>query len=81
MRSPCDRVRLVEPGERRDPARRERESCLPSGLARVGPLVVVAMVADGRRDHGMEREQLVEAERDEIGECGHAGSCRGATGV
>ena len=37
---------VVEPGERRHPARRERESCLASGLAGVRPLVVVAVVAD-----------------------------------
>ena len=68
--------RRVEVAERLAPAIREREPALPPGLAGVGPLVVVAMVADGGRDVGLEREQLVEEVRDEVGERGHGASCR-----
>jgi hypothetical protein len=53
--------------ERGRPAVDEREARLPPLFARVRPAVVVAVVADGRREVRLEDEELVEELGDKVG--------------
>ena len=63
--------RVVEARELRLPAVDEREARLAAGLGEVRPAIVEAVVADARRDVGLEHEQLVEEAADEVVERGH----------
>ena len=66
----------IESAERTRPAVRERDPHLAARLRRVGPSVVVAVIADGGGNVGPKDEQLFEERLDEVGEHGHGGVSR-----